>query len=178
VEAVLEALQLGPVDVLGFSAGGSTAIHLALRHPELVGRMILASTFSRRDAMVNGFWEGMSAGTLDDMPRIYHEADLALNDGDRAHLQRLFDLDSQRMLTSRDVPDKLLATIAAPALIVVGDRDVVTVDGALRMSRTLPAARLLVVPAIHGDYLGETNAAESTALLERTLPFLLAVLDE
>ena len=178
VAAVLEHLRLGPVDVLGFSAGGSTALELAMRHPELVGRLIVASSFSRRDAMIDGFWDGMSAGTLADMPQLYQDADLALNGGDRAHLQRLFDLDSQRMLRSTDVPDERLATIAAPTLVVVADRDVVTVDGALRMSRTIPGARLLVVPGTHGDYLGEAGAARDTAALERTLPLLLAFLDE
>jgi pimeloyl-ACP methyl ester carboxylesterase len=179
VAAVLAAVAAGPVDVLGFSAGGSTALALAMRHPELIARLIVASSFSRRDAMIDGFWDGMGAGTLADTPQLYQDFDLALSGGDRAHLQRLFDLDSQRMLRSTDVPDEQLAAIAAPTLVVVADRDVVTVDGALRMSRTIPGARLLVVPGIHGDYLGEAGAAGGrTAALERTLPLLLPFLDE
>jgi len=179
VAAVLAEVQAGPVDVLAFSAGGGTALELAMRHPELIGRLIVASSFTRRDAMIDGFWDGLAAGTLADMPRVYQDADLALNGGDRAHLQRLFELDSQRTLRQADVPDDRLAAIAAPTLVVVADRDVTTVDGALRLSRTIPGARLLVVPGIHGDYLGEAGASGgSSAALERTLPFLLAFLDE
>jgi len=179
VAAVLAQLQTGPVDVLAFSAGGGTALELAMRHPELVGRLIVASSVVRRDAMIDGFWDGLAAGTLADMPQVYQDADLALNSGNRDHLQRLFELDSQRMLNLVDVPDERLATIAAPTLAVVADRDVVTVEGTVRMWRSIPGARLLVVPGNHGDYLGEAGASgDSSAALERTLPFLLAFLDE
>ncbi|RKN12706.1 alpha/beta fold hydrolase [Streptomyces radicis] len=39
--AFLRALGLGPVTVLGHSAGGVTAFRLAARHPELVGALIV-----------------------------------------------------------------------------------------------------------------------------------------
>jgi len=177
VAAVVRSLEAGPVDVLGFSAGGSTALQLALRHPELVRRLIVASSFAKRDAMIDGFWDGLAAGSLADMPAIYQEADLALNNGDRDHLQRLFELDSRRMLDSTDVPDQQLGALAAPTLVLLADRDVVTVEGALRLVRTLPYARLLVVPGNHGDYLGErgaTGGGPGTVAL--TLPHLLAFL--
>lgn len=178
VAAVLASLGAGPVDVLGFSAGGSTALELAMRHPDLVGRLIVASSFFRRDGMIDGFWDGLAGGTLADMPQGLQDADLALNGGDHDHLQRLFDLDSRRMLQSADIPAERMATIVSPTLVVVGDRDVVRVDHALRMAETIPDARLLVLPAIHGDYLGEINASPDggNASLERTVPWLLAFL--
>jgi pimeloyl-ACP methyl ester carboxylesterase len=178
VAAVVRSLEAGPVDVLGFSAGGSTALHLALRHLGLVRRLVMASSFAKRDAMIDGFWDGLAGGSLADMPAIYQEADLALNGGDRAHLQRLFELDSRRMLDSQDVPDEQLITLTAPTLVVLGDQDVVTVEGALRLVRTLPQARLLVVPGNHGDYLGERGASGSgPGGVRLTLPHLLAFLD-
>jgi 3-oxoadipate enol-lactonase len=44
VAAVIESLADGPVDVVGLSMGGSTAILLAQRRPELVARLVLADT--------------------------------------------------------------------------------------------------------------------------------------
>ena len=39
--------ELGQVDVMGLSTGGLIAQHLALRHPELVGRLVLAVSGAR-----------------------------------------------------------------------------------------------------------------------------------
>ncbi|HEX4394074.1 MAG TPA: alpha/beta fold hydrolase [Mycobacterium sp.] len=44
VAALIEARADGPVDVIGLSMGGSTAILLAQRRPDLVGRLVLADT--------------------------------------------------------------------------------------------------------------------------------------
>jgi len=44
VAALIEARADGPVDVIGLSMGGSTAILLAQRRPDLVARLVLADT--------------------------------------------------------------------------------------------------------------------------------------
>jgi pimeloyl-ACP methyl ester carboxylesterase len=49
VAALIEALSAGPVDVLGFSFGGRIAMRLVQRHPDVVGRLILASTTAYTD---------------------------------------------------------------------------------------------------------------------------------
>nr|WP_249777395.1 alpha/beta hydrolase [Arthrobacter sp. C9C5] len=54
--AVLGQLTVDAVDVLGFSAGGHTAVALALARPGAVRRLIAASTFVSRDAVPDEFW--------------------------------------------------------------------------------------------------------------------------
>ncbi|MEV4278570.1 alpha/beta fold hydrolase [Actinoplanes xinjiangensis] len=49
VAALIKALSTGPVDVLGFSFGGRIAMRLVQRHPDVVGRLILASTTAYTD---------------------------------------------------------------------------------------------------------------------------------
>jgi len=78
VTAAIDAF--GSVDVLGFSNGGSVAMRLAMRHPALVRRQIVASSQFRRDGMIDGFWDGLSRATLADMPDVYQQADLATID--------------------------------------------------------------------------------------------------
>lgn len=177
VAAVLTELRLGPVDVLGFSNGGQVALQLAARHPGAVRRLIVASAPVRRSGMVDGFWEGLAAGTFDDLPAPYLEADLAVS-RDPEHARRMFDLDRQLMLGFEDFPDELLASVHAPTLVVGADRDVVRPSHFVELAALLPDARLLLVPGTHGDYLGERLAAAGDpAPLTRTLPHLLTFLD-
>ena len=176
--AVLDRLNVERADVLGFSAGGHTAIALALGHPERVRHLIAASTFASRDAVPDEFWDSMARATLDDMPDTYKDADRRLNP-EPGHLERLFELDRRRILDFAGWPDKELGTIKAPTLVVTADRDVVTAGYAARMASAIPGARLLVVPGGHGDYLGEQGASGGDLrTMHTTVPFLLRFLGE
>ncbi len=53
--ALLDALKIGRVIVLGFSAGGRSAIQLALRHPEKVSALILESVVMAAPFRLPGF---------------------------------------------------------------------------------------------------------------------------
>jgi pimeloyl-ACP methyl ester carboxylesterase len=177
VAEVLVDLGLGVVDVLGFSNGGNVALQLSMEHPELVRRQIVASAFYRRDGMVEGFFEQLENAMLQDMPQLYRDADAALNP-DPAHQQQLFDLDTSLMRGVVDIADEDLARISIPTLVVAGDRDVVRTESASAMAAQIPGARLLILPAGHGDYLGEQLASgDNLELMHATLPWILNFLD-
>jgi pimeloyl-ACP methyl ester carboxylesterase len=112
--AVLDQLNVETVDVLGFSAGGHTAIALALGRPAIVRRLIAASTFASRDAVPDEFWDGMVKATLNDMPDTYKDADRRLNP-EPGHLERLFELDSRRILDFPGWSDEELGSISIHA---------------------------------------------------------------
>lgn len=177
VAAVLDRLGLAAVDVLGFSNGGNVAMRLVVSRPDLVRRLIVASSMYRRDGMIDGFWDGLAAATVEAMPAVYLEADRAINP-DPAHQATLFELDSSLMLGFSDWPADDLRAIGVPTLFVCGDRDVIRVDHTAEMAGLVPDARLLVLPATHGDYLGEVLAAggDLTAM-HAALPWLLRFLD-
>ena len=169
---------MGAADVLGFSAGGHTAVALALTRPAAVRHLIAASTFVSRDAVPDGFWDAMARATLADMPDTYKDADRRLNP-DAGHLERLFELDRQRILDFPGWSGDELGTITASTLVVCADRDVVSAGYAARMAGAIPGARLLIVPGGHGDYLGELAASGGDLrTMHATVPFLLRFLDE
>src|SRR5438105_9135442 len=50
IAALIKHLKLERPDVMGYSLGGGVAFFVALRHPELVGKLVLVSTPIRRNA--------------------------------------------------------------------------------------------------------------------------------
>jgi pimeloyl-ACP methyl ester carboxylesterase len=89
VAALLHDLDLRSFDVLGFSNGGNVAMRLAMQHPSLVRRQIVASAPYRRSGMADGFFDGLAGATPDQMPGVYREAFSAI-DPDPRHLQEMF----------------------------------------------------------------------------------------
>ena len=72
-------LKISKADFLGFSNGGQTTIEIALRHSDIVNKIILASIFYKRDAAPPEFWKGFDTATLAVMPKLLREGFLAVN---------------------------------------------------------------------------------------------------
>ena len=159
VAALLKQLHIEKADIMGFSNGGTTSLQVAIRHPELVNKLVLASTTYKRDGMQPGFFEGFQHASLENMPQPLKEAYLEANP-DPKGLQAMFDRDVARMVAFKDISDADIQTIQAPALVINGDADVVLAEHALALSRTLPHARLAILPCGHGEYIGEICATD------------------
>ena len=59
VAAALPQLGIEEADVLGYSSGGSVALHFALRHPEMLRKLILMSVSYNLGGLHPGLMEGM-----------------------------------------------------------------------------------------------------------------------
>jgi pimeloyl-ACP methyl ester carboxylesterase len=154
VAALLRHLQVDPADVFGFSNGASVALQVAIRHPELVRRMVFASSFTKRAGAQPQFWEFMKHADFSNMPQPLKDAFLKVNP-DAQQLRTMHDKDAARMQGFTDVPDDAVRSVRAPTLIVLGDQDIVTLAHAVELTRLISGARLLILPGGHGDYLGE-----------------------
>jgi len=174
VAALFDSLGVRRADVLGFSNGGTTALQFAIRHPAKVNRLVIASANFKRDGMQPGFWEMMQKGTFADMPQPYKDAHRAI-DPSEAGVHAMYERDSKRMLAFEDIPDASIRTIQAPTLVVVGDRDVIRPEHAIELARTLPNARLAILPGTHGSYLGEIMTPDVSP---RVLESFVAIVDE
>ncbi len=161
VAGLLRHLKIGKADLIGFSNGGNTCMQVAIRHPDLVNKLIIIAALYKRSGMVQGFFEGMENATLDNMPLYLKEAFLEINP-DSAALQSMFEKDRNRMLHFKDWREEDLAGIKAPSLIVVGDKDVVTPEHSIEMSRIIPRCELMILPGTHGAYIGEGLKGKET----------------
>ena len=144
--ALLTHLGVARADLLGFSNGASIALQVAIRHPRLVRKLVVASVMFRRDGLAPGFWEGMAHASLQSMPAELREAYLKVAPHPE-NLQSFHDKSVRRMLEFRDWPPELLRGITAPTLVMNGDADVIRPEHAVELFRLLPHAQLAVLPA-------------------------------
>ena len=171
VAGLLSHLGIGKADFLGFSNGGTTCLQIAIRHPQIIHKLVIISSNYQREGMLPGMLEGMRHATLHDMPVQLREAYLEVAP-DKNQLQVMFEKDRDRMIYFTDIPDEALRSIKAPSLLMVADRDVMTVAHVLKMSQLIPDARLAVLPGTHGSFIGEICSADKGS----GLPEMTAVL--
>ena len=154
VAELLKQLNIIKADVFGFSNGGSTALQIAIRHPDRVRKLIAVSAIYKRDGMYPGFWESMEKASFNDMPQLYKDAFLSVTP-DQAKLLNMFNKDRARMLSFKDWKAEDIRSIKIPALIVSSDQDVVRPEHSIEIVRLLPHGRLAIFPGGHGDFMGE-----------------------
>ncbi|HWI63319.1 MAG TPA: alpha/beta hydrolase [Symbiobacteriaceae bacterium] len=154
VAALLRYLEVEQADIFGFSNGASVALQVAIRHPQLVRKLIFASSMTKRDGAHPQLWEFMKHADFANMPQPLKDAFLRVNP-DEQQLKTMHDKDAARMQTFEDVPDSLIQSVRAQTLILLGDRDIVKPEHAIELTRMISGARLLILPGGHGDYLGE-----------------------
>lgn len=154
---LMRHLGIGAADVVGYSMGGGVALQLAIRHPGLVRRLVVASAAFAED--------GMHAAALKMFPSItpelfagspIEEAYLrtAPNPGDFPKLvEKLRQLDT----TPYAWPEQDVRGISAPTLIIVGASDCVRLEHAVALFGLrgggvmgdlagLPTSQLAVLP--------------------------------
>lgn len=186
VVGLLRHLGLEKVDIFGFSVGGAVAQYLAIRHPELVRKVIVssASFHSDGDRVENAGAMGemkveMIAGTpmeAEYLAKSPHP--------DLEHLQGLLDKIVSYDRGFDGWSDDDIRGIAAPTLITVGDCDMLKLEHAVRFLQLrggdvngdfvgVPASQLAVFPGTtHFFGLARTNLVSDVVLtfLEAPMP--------
>jgi pimeloyl-ACP methyl ester carboxylesterase len=158
--ALIRHLGIENADVLGYSMGGAAAIQLAIRHPGLVRKVVVASAAYASDgaypemyAMIETITPELFAGS----PWEAAYKRTAPNPDDFPTLvEKLKQLD----LTPFNWPAGDIRAIAAPTLIIIGDSDATRPEHAVEMFRLLgggvmgdlaglPRAQLAIIPGTH-----------------------------
>lgn len=158
VAAFMNAVDLEKADVFGYSMGANAGLQLAIRHPEKVGRLIVASAAYDIEGLQPAFRAFIPQLTVEmmlAMPFAEEYKQLAADpDGFPALVKKLIALEHEPLAWEADV--KALET---PVLVITGDADVATLEHSVAMFRLLgggdmgdmgqplPASRLAVMPA-------------------------------
>lgn len=160
VVTLLKNLTITKADFFGFSNGGTTTLQIAIRHPELVNKIILGSALAKRNGVPEWFWGIMENASLDNMPELLKVGYLNVA-ADPNGLQVMHDRDAKRMVHFMDIPDEYITAITAPTLIIIGDNDIITPEHALELHRHIAGSQLAIIPGIHGEYIGEITTIRS-----------------
>ncbi|MEQ8476169.1 alpha/beta hydrolase [Fulvivirga sp.] len=156
IAALLNTLKINKADIFGFSNGGTTTLQIAIRHPEIVNKMVLGSALAKRSGVPEWFWGFMENARLENMPIQLQEAYLKVAP-DPKGLQIMHDRDAKRMVNFKDIPDEQLKSIGVPTLIIIGDKDVITLEHALELHQIIKNSELAIIPGGHGEYIGEVT---------------------
>ncbi len=154
--ALLDYLQFRLADLFGFSNGGTIALQVAILHPHLVRKLVVASGFFSREGVEPAFWNGFPTATLDLMPKELRGAYLEVAPHPE-NLQSMFDKAVQRMRAFKDIPEDKIRSISAPTLVVCGDADMMRPEHAVREFRLLSRAQLAILPGT--DHMKATARA-------------------
>jgi pimeloyl-ACP methyl ester carboxylesterase len=166
---LLKQLNIRNADFFGYSMGGTVALAVAIRHPELV-----------RKLAIYGSCAGTAKDTYD--PESYRQFQSIGTDFAPPVLKAPYDRmapDPKRwpvLVTKIKELEKIfkgysaeeLKAIKAQALIMMGDRDVVRPEHAVEMYRLIPNSQLAIFPG--GDHFLVFSAPDK--LLATFAPFL------
>lgn len=178
VATLLKNLKINKADFFGFSNGGTTTLQLAIRHPELVNKLILGSALAKRNGVPNWFWDFMGNAKLENMQELLKVGYKKVA-ADTNGLQIMHDRDAKRMVNFKDIPDELIKSIKAPTLIIIGDKDIITPEHALELYRQITNSELAIIPGGHGQYIGEvTTITDDFKESDLVIPMIERFLDK
>jgi pimeloyl-ACP methyl ester carboxylesterase len=183
IAALIKHLKLERPDIMGFSLGGGVALQTAIRHPELVGRLVVISTPIKRSAFYPDILAQQeqvgpaAAEAMKQTPMYQLYASLAPRPEDWG---RLLGKLGEGMKDDFDF-SKEVAEIKATMLVVAADADIFPPAHAVEVFGLLgggkqdggwdgsgrPNSRLAILPGLTHYTIGNAPALSATVI-----PFL------
>ena len=159
IAALITSLGLEQADLFGYSLGGGVALQTAIRHPEVVRKLALASTPFKKDGWYPEVLAGMASISVETFAGTpIHET--YIKTSPRPEAWPTF-VAKMRQLLSEDYDwVEGVAALTTPTLILVGDAD------GLRLAHAVEFFGLLGGGKADGDMVGLPPA--SLAVLPAT----------
>lgn len=162
--ALMGAIGVGVADFVGYSMGGSVALQIAMNQPEVVQRLVHAGgTSYNSEGLYPELLDQFDSGPPEDLTgSMWHEAYVKVAPNPDAWptlVAKVNELDRR----FRGWPAEDLRVVKAPALLIIGDADIVRPEHTVEMFRLLgggvvgdlvglPASQLAILPGT--SYVG------------------------
>ncbi len=137
VAAALPKLGVEKADVFGYSMGGGVALQLALRHPDLVRKLVLMSMTYKLEGVHPGLMDGLGEMTPEMMRGSpWHDEYLRIAPRPE-DFGTFFTKKTEMDKGFKDVSDEQIKSMKAPTLLILGDSDLVRPEHAVEWFRLL-----------------------------------------
>lgn len=186
VAAALKQLGIPQADIFGYSMGAGVALQVALRHPDVLRKLVFMSATYTLSGVHPGLMEGLGQMKPEMMyGSPWHEEYMRIAPRPE-DFARFFAKKTQMDQQIKDVPAEAIRAIKAPVLLIIGDSDLVRPEHAVEMFRLLgggvfgdmppglPASQLAVLPGTSHVSI----ASRADLLLPMIVPFLDAPMPE
>jgi pimeloyl-ACP methyl ester carboxylesterase len=149
--AALQQLGIEDADIFGYSMGAGVALQVAIRHPEVVRKLVLASVTYNKSGVHPGLMEGLETMSPEDMAGSpWHEEYTRIAPNPEG-FATLFAKKTQMDREIQALPAEAIEAIKAPTLLIIGDSDIVRPEHAVEMFRLLGGG-------VAGDVTGLPNS--------------------
>ncbi len=150
--AFMDAVDLPSANFVGWSDGALVGLLVALRRPDLVGRLVMIGQNVNMDGVRPEVLEMLKLDKMpDDLPPMLRDLYAAVSPDGPDHWDAVVEKEWQMIRTDTNIALTELEKVTAPTLVIVAEDDFPTVEHGEAMQRSLPDARLEVVPdATHG----------------------------
>jgi len=147
--AYLERLELAPAHLVGWSDGAVVALLVALTRPDLVRSLVMIGSALTEDGLPPEMLPLPERIPIEALPPFLREMYAAVSPDGPDHFDVVWEKLSPAFTALPYVELSELPRIAAPTLVVAGDRDMVTPEHAAAVARAIPQGRLAIVPGDH-----------------------------
>lgn len=165
---LLRQLGIEKADILGYSTGGTIALELGIRYPDVVRKLVVISSPYKRDGWYPEFYAAIENITPEvfigsGFPEAY--AEVAPNpDGWATLIEKAKKLDLE--YTGRTTEE--FRSIKAPTLIIIGDSDGVPPESAVEMFKLLGGGVFGDVAGLPRSQLAVLPGTTHLSMMERT----------
>ena len=178
IAAALRQLGMERADIFGYSMGAGVALHVAIRHPDVVRKLVLASVTYNMSGIHPGLMEGLAEMKPEMMFGLPWHEEYTRIAPHPENFATLFAKKTQMDRQLRDLPAETIRAIKAPTLLIIGDSDLVCPEHAVEMFRLLGGGVFGDTPAgLPNSQLAVLPGTSHVTLADR-VDWLVSMIDE
>jgi pimeloyl-ACP methyl ester carboxylesterase len=146
----MQALGIESAHLVGFSDGANTALIVALKRPDVVRKIVSIGGNFHANGMTQQSLQYFEIAAPDRFLPHLVEAYKRLTPDGPDHFPTVFEKIIRMWRDEPSITAEELARITAPTLVLVGDRDMMTLEHTVELFRSVANGRLCILPGAHG----------------------------